>query len=367
MSPITALAIVLFQVLPEPAELPPPLFLVQDLPDASGTVTQRALVRVALDREHKCSLEAIVTKDQRFFGHFGGHHFCGESHVATRSGGVIDTLAKKVVHDVQHGELLGFEPGLVIYRVDNAQQTNAIYTFDLRTGRVEQLAAPGHWKLFGGKSPDKRKGVVATRGGRFSVTQVAAAETGREPAGIDLHCPSDRALSGESGLCVWLDSERILTHDKAGELLVADVQDNKTPWLTIAGAADDPRNLPRLLFDGLGQIVYRCGGTHYLIDVQTPSATRLQWHALGHDFEASAAESLGAPRTIRYLGKVIGQRVCDPFAVQTAPGLIAVASLEPAPANTRPFRCLALWSLKRNQWHVERIYVNNLIGFAKKR
>jgi len=358
MTLLTTLAIGLLQALPVPAALPPPLFIVQDLPDANGTVTKRALVRVALDREHRCSLDTIVTKDQRFFGHFGGHYVWDESYVATRSGGVIDTLAKQVINDVQHGELLGFEAPRVIYRVHNGQETNSIYAFDLRSKTVEKLASPGHWKLFGGKSPDKQKGVGANGAGLVVVIQLAAAEVGRDKTAIDIHCPRDVSLSGETFQCLWLDDERILTHAKAGELLLSNINGNIAPWLTIDGAKEDRLSRPRLTTDRLGRIIYRCGNADYLIDVKAQAASKLEWHALGHDFEASAG---GTPRAIRYLGKEIGRWECDPYAVQTAPGLIALPFRKTGEPGAR---YLAVWSLKRGEWQVQNILVNNVIGWG---
>src|SRR4051812_29787967 len=110
MTRLATVALAFLHAFPVSAAPPPSLFVIQDLPDPGGSVARRALVRVRLDPDHHCFVETIVTKDQRFFGHFGGHYLWDDRYVATRSGGVIDISSQRVIHDFQDGSLLGFEP-----------------------------------------------------------------------------------------------------------------------------------------------------------------------------------------------------------------------------------------------------------------
>ncbi len=62
-----------------------------------------------MNRENKLVRETLVSRDQRFFGHFGGHQIALGRFIVTSYGGVIDIQAKKVILDEQDGKLLGLE------------------------------------------------------------------------------------------------------------------------------------------------------------------------------------------------------------------------------------------------------------------
>lgn len=54
----------------------PGLYVVENVKSDRGLETQN-LVRVSMDRENKLVRETLLSKDGRFFFHFGGHRIAG--------------------------------------------------------------------------------------------------------------------------------------------------------------------------------------------------------------------------------------------------------------------------------------------------
>jgi hypothetical protein len=152
------------------------LYVIEDI---GGVVETRSLVRLSFDREKKLVKETLLTKDQRFFGHFGGHRLALDRYLVTSYCGIIDIQTCKVINDEQNGSLLGIEGGKVFYRYPASgyhfDTSGQVFSYDLNEGKLEKVKAGGYWDLPGTISPHKSMSVTQES------KQVLLHQAGKEP------------------------------------------------------------------------------------------------------------------------------------------------------------------------------------------
>lgn len=342
---------------------PPALYLIENVPSPNGVVETRSLVRLSMDRGNNLTKQTLLSKDQRFFGHFGGHRIALDQFVITRYGGVIDIRSGKVVQDELDGELLGVEDGKAIYRIDNANRTSGLFSYDLREHRREEIKSATHWDLPGAKSPDKSMSAVQADG------VVRLHQIGKEPKELarqfNFTYSKFSSSLGSGARCVWLDGSRILAVKANNELAVLTTRGKLETVIEVEGAPKEVLSPPGVWWDVNGRVIYSCGGKHFSIDVANKAASPLKRFAMGHGFEASASVDKNQRHVVYYGGNEIGQWVFNPFEARTAPGLIAFAYVEPRKyANLGYPEGVAVWDARIRGWHVSKMWVNDIIGWS---
>jgi len=344
----------------------PALYVVENVSDpVEGVVNIRNLVRLSLDCDNQLIREVILSLDQRFFGHFGGHRIALERFVVTCYGGVIDIPSKKVIHNEQDGELLGLDDGKVIYRVNDHRGKNEVFYFDLKERKLGKVEKESHWYLPGVKSPDKTMSVQQDRDSVLRLHQLGKApkELGKDFT-ITL-CPGSSALPRVP--CLWLDNKRIITVQTNRKLVIITTDGVTEQFIEVKDAPAEVVGLPQLWLDKQGKVIYSCGGEHFWIDVHTKAASPLQRYSLGNGFEASVAVDQKQRRTVYHNGKEIGQWVFSPFDAETMPGRIGFAYVQPGEhANLGYPDGVAVWDARIGDWRViVGTWVNNIIGWSK--
>lgn len=348
----------LLHLAPIPTESPPALYLIEDIA-TQGVVKTRALIRISLNRDNKLVKETLLEKDQRFFGHFGGHLIAQGRFVVTRYCGVIDIRDRKVIHDEQHGELLGREDGKVIYRIDEDQPIS----FDLTTGKTTKLERGTHWELPGAKSPDNTMSVKQGHDGTLRLYRI-----GNKPLdlGKDFVITQSRYASLAPEIpCLWLDADHILTVQSNRKLVTVTTKGVVEQFVEVKDASNELLSSPTLWTDKAGRIIYSCGN-YFIVDTRTRMALPLDRFKLGNEFEASVEVDEEQRHTIFHAGKKIGEWVCFPLGAKTAPGLIALdyATLARDVKNLRYPTGVAIWSSATNEWQSMKLSVE-LIDWAK--
>jgi hypothetical protein len=352
----------------------PVLYYIEDKSSADGRgIDIRDLVGLFVDRDNKLQRETYLSAEQSYFGHFGGHFLVQEKRttrdritqqkfIVTKYGGVIDLQTRKVINDQKNGYLLGIEGGKVTYRIMGDGQATSTFAFDLKTCHLEKLEPGNHWDLPGHKSPNRTMSVSS--GGVISLHHLDGASKDLA-SGFSYRLSHLAAPSGTGVPCLWLDNERILTQRANGRLVI----------LTVGGAIDELPEIdaapaevfapPVLRRDAQERVIYSCDSKEFLIDLQNRRLTPLTRHALGNEFELSVSKDQLDRQSVYYQGKMIGQWICNPDDVRTAPGLIALAFVRPS-TNLRLFGPdgLAVWSNRNGEWKTVMCRVNSLIGWA---
>ena len=339
------------------------VYLIENVP-TQGLVLARNLVRLSSDGKGRLVSEVLLTQDQRFFGHDGGHRLVQERFVVTNFGAVIDIRSKKVIHDEQYGRLLGLDGEKVIYRVDNANRPNGIFAFDLKERKVSRVAKEGSWGLPGVKSPDQTMSVEST----FDALMLHQVGQAPKELGKGFHV-SYSPLSSTFGPSVplWLDGQRLLAVQANNKLAVMTTQGVVEQVIEVKGAPAAVVSTPTLWVDKQKRVIYSCGGGYFLANVENKTTSPLERIALGHGFEASVDTDQQRRHTIYHEGKAIGQWACNPWReAEAAPGLLAFA-YEPPGANaflSQPSG-VAVWDARVGDWRVHKMWVNDLIGWSK--
>ncbi len=343
------------------------LYAVENIADDQGVVKTRSLVRISMDRENKLVKETLLSKDQRFFGHFGGHRIVQGRFIVTGYGGVIDIQTRKVIHDEDDGEVLGLENDKVVYRINNSLRGSGLFSFDPKERKVEKLNKGGHWDLPGVESPDKTMSIETenTFDGVIRLHRLGQVpkELGK---GFRFTYRRDASWSREGATPLWLDDEHILAVQTNRKLAILTTQGRVEKSIEINDAPAGVLTPPRLWQDVKGRIIYSCGNKRYLIDVPNRPASPLKRYSLGHGFEASVAIDKEQRRPVYYESKAIGQWVFSPGESETAPGLIAFPYVRPAEhANLGYPAGVAVWNKRIGDWQMLKMSVNDLIGWSK--
>jgi hypothetical protein len=343
------------------------LYVIENLTSDRGVVETRNLVRLSMDRENKLVKETLLSKDQRFFGHDGGHRIVLGRFIVTKYAGIIDVQAGKVINDEQDGEVLGVEDGKVVYRIDNTFRLSGVFSFDLKELKVAMVKKGEHWDLPGVKSPDKTMS-IETQG--FYDGVIRLHRLGKEPKELakDFRITYSYLASAflKGAPCLWLDGEYILAGQTNRKLVILTTQGAVETSIEIKDAPAEVLSPPYLWRDTQGKIIYTCGGEDFLIDVPNRVASPLKSYSLGHDFEASVAVDKYSRRSVFYKGKAIGQWVFNDREAVTAPGLIAFTYVRPSEgANLGYPDGIAVWNTRVGDWQTIKMWVNDLIGWSR--
>lgn len=344
-----------------PPRSPATLYVVENLAPR-GVVDERSLVRLTFGKDGRVARETILTRDQRFFGHSGGHRLVtGGRFLATAYGGVVDLVDRKVIHDEELGKLLGLDGGRVVFLMENANRQEGYFAFDTATRSLSKLKDPGHWDLPGAKSPDRTKSVHR---GFDAILRLYRVDGTAKDLGRTFrinYSPLSSSHSPEVP-CLWLDDRRILTQEANGKLAVVDVDGKVEPLLAIpdAPAVVSPTHLAR---DPRGRVLYTCGALERVIDVDRRKAVPFDWLDLGHGFEASREPDGLGRHEVRREGQSIGRWKFSPHEAATAPRLIAFPFCLIGDNLGYPEGVL-LWS-PGTGWQSAKLWPNDVVGWAE--
>ncbi len=357
----------LLHILAPQAEASPALYVIENVASGQGTVDTRSLVRLSMDRENKLVKETLVSRDQRFFGHFGGHRIALGRFILTSYGGVIDIQSKKVILDEQDGKLLGLEDGKVFYRIENTFRVSGLFSFDLNERKVTEAGKGSHWDLPGVISPDK---TMSVESGILYAGVIRLHRQGKAPQelakGFGFTYSTLASPTGGGPPCLWLDGEHILAGQANRKLVILTTQGTVEKPIEINDAPAEILSPPHLWRDQQGRVIYSCGEKYFLIDVPKGDASPLKRHSMGHGFEASVAVDAQRRRSVYHDGELIGQWVFNPLQAETAPGLLAFAYVHPDEnANLGYPDGVAVWNKHVGDWRTIRIWVNDLIGWSR--
>jgi hypothetical protein len=316
-----------------------------------------------MDRENKLVRETLLTEDQRFFGHFGGHRIALGRFIVTRYGGVIDIGARRVIHHEVDGELLGLEGGNAIYRINNSFRSSGLFSFDLNELKVAKLKEGGHWDLPGLKSPDNTMSIETGYDGVMRLHRPGKAP--RELAKVVItYSKFASAFLGDAP-CLWLDDEHILAGQSNRTLAILTTDGAVEGSIEIKDAPAEVLTPPRLWRDERGQVIDSCGGKEFLIDVPNRVASPLESYSLGHGFEASVVVDKESRLSVSHDGQAIGRWVFNPHEAATAPGLLAFPYVRPSKdANLGYPDGIAVWDARAGDWQTLKMRVNDLIGWS---
>jgi hypothetical protein len=352
---------------PHPALPQLSLVLVENVVGPRGTVDTRRVVRVGVRNGKLHPAVTIWEGEQRFFGHFGGHHLVGARYLATKFGGVIDLRDKKVINEEDNCEFCGTEGTKVIYRKLNGDREHGVFSFDLATHKVQKEAnlGEGKYTLVGVRSPDGT--ATIENAPSFGADELVLHQVGSKPKSLGKGFRIDIGpLSSTFGPTpvLWLNTGVVLTQRGNGKLVTVDVAGKVTDLLTIKDAPKDLVSAPYLFRDGSNRIIYVCGPTQYTIDVEKKTATVSEWRDVGHGFEIAWERHEKFGHKLRHNGKEFGSINCWPYTARTAPGLLAVE----ARYDQEPFgqpECVAVWSVDVGEWQTVKLWPNSIVGWIK--
>ena len=340
------------------------LVVVEEVTGEGGTVDTRRVLRIGVRNGKLLPAEKVWEGDQRFLGHFGGHHrVVADRYFVTKFGGVIDLRDGKVLNDEQNAEFCAFDGAKVHYRHTDGGAT--AYSFDLATGKAkkEAKAAEGKYAFPGVLSPD---GSAAIEAGPVA-DELILHQVGAKPKSLGKGFRIDIGPASSSfgpTPILWLNNGSVLTQRGNGKLVTLDVAGKVTELLTIKDAPKDLVSAPYLSRDPSGRVVYTCGRETYTIDVEKKTATKSEWQDLGHGFEAHRARQPKVGYRLRHNGKEIGPLNCWPHTARTAPGLLAVEAQYGQEDFAQP-ECVGVWSADVGEWQSVKLWPNCVVGWVK--
>jgi hypothetical protein len=337
------------------------LYLIENV-DEKGGVRKRSLVRWRFVKGEAQPKEIVLTLDQRYFGHFGGHRLAQDRYLITHFGGVIDLKEKKVVSEEELGELLGVEGKDVIYRVNNTRRESGIFAFDLTTRKLRKLDSPGAWGLPGVPSPDRKASAEVDWSSELQLhTPDGKKETLGKGFGYGLSPLA--SPSGRGAPVLWVDCDRILSQTNNGKLVTVRRDKTVKPLVEIPNL-ELPISTPSLRRDPDGTIVYRCGSHDFAIDVPAAKATPYDWIALGHGFDCEEAQNPAYGHILRHERNEIGRLWCSWYRAATAPGCLAVPYGEVG-SNLGYPKGVKVWLKSTGKWATLDLWVNDLVGWIR--
>lgn len=365
------------------------LLLIEDVVTKDGLIGIRDLMRYRFRDGRFVGKERLLSREQRFFSHFGGHRVLSDRYVVTKFGGVFDLRAGRLIHDEDNGDYRGHDAHRVVFRVDNAFRDGGVFAFDLTTNRVAKLSKPGPWGLVGERCPWRPVSIDGDFGnGKLWLNH---ADGRREPLGdgFAFQLSPLASPSGRGAPVLWLDARRALTQQGNGKLVILDTQTKqvelavdiplkRTPADAVAvieladilkrpGAMpqrpdDLPISHPRLFRDPDGNVVYSCVG-EYVIDVGRKTFAPRFWQALGHGFDCEVRENVNHGRIVRYRGEEIDRLWCLPAGAVTAEGYLAIPYYRRGGSTGYPAG-VRVWSARTRGWTDIPVGLNSLVGWA---
>lgn len=248
------------------------------------------------------------------FGH-GGNRIYQNRYAITRWGDIIDVKKKKILH-VSDGDLLRLEGSRVYIQV-NKNDDNALYYYDLESGKYIRVRKTDTGMFFGVLSPNGTRSLI-----NLSLNlEVCEYAKGCEPIRGTFAVKAEPDVSSSEMLrtpVYWLSDEVLLTQRTNGELVTVNVvTQHISPFLTIPTEGLSKGN-PLLYLDDDGNLLYRCGKT-YRIDIEKRSYS-IWTGNLKNDF--TVKYSAGADRQFMFRAADIGKVWST--GSKTATGHIAV-------------------------------------------
>jgi hypothetical protein len=234
------------------------------------------------------------------------------------------------------------------------------FAFDLERARLTPLDGAGKWALRGRISPDGTKSAAEDRSGGIVLHRFGQAP---KSLGDDffVHYSVNSSIFGHPPM-LWLDDDRLLTQIGNGKLVVVNVEDgSRSPPLDVP-ATNEIVAPPGLWRDAEGAIIYECGRSASLVDVDARRWQRYVWQRLGHGFETSLDRA--DERPIRYDGRTIGRFIILSGSEAVTAGHVAVVTSEDRVAM--PWgRCVRVWSAASEKWTVLDGSCDRIIGWVK--
>ena len=325
----------------------------------------RNLVRLSDGPNGTIARETILTREQRFFSHFGGHQMVDGRFVLTPFGSVIDVETKQLINDEQDATFLGVEDGKVVYEIEKDRRETGLFAFDLKTHKVEKIAKVGHWTLRGDKSPDRTMSVSCGGRGEIRLHKLDGSTTKLAEGFYVNYSILSSIISGAP--CLWLDNDRILTQRRNGQLVLLHV-DGRAEDLPLRMPAPEVISPPCLWFDGEGHVIYSCGAIPgpnipaenlHLIDVAAKTSSPLTEYALGHGFRVSIARD-GEIAAVTHGKRSIGPRTFNRHSAAAAPGVLGVVDSDGLRSRSE----VAIWSDRSRKWRSIPMTINEIVGWG---
>lgn len=332
------------------------LLLIENLwSENDGVCRERQLVRYRFRGGKVLPKEVLLKREQRFFGHFGGHRLHAKRYVVTPFGGVFDLKKSAVIHDESHGRVLSLEKERVVYQIVNARRESGVFAFEFATQKVTKLG--GLWLRPGLRSPDGTATVETTYDGRLVLHRIDA-----EPRVLaeDVRAHLSMLSSGMPKAPVhWLDDRSILTQTDNGVLVAIGLDGKRAPFLDLS-VEREPISSPTLAIQADGTLHYVCGESRYRIDGEKQEARAVAWRPLGHGFQVREKRRNEPMQVFRENGAVIGEWVALAYDAVTAAGRLAVPYAEPKSLGYP--KGVKLWNSTEHKWHEIACSVNALVG-----
>jgi hypothetical protein len=341
------------------------LIVVENVIGPRGTVDTHRVLRVGVRNGKLHPAETIWEGDQRFLSHFGKHRLVGDRYLVTAYGGVIDLRDRKVINKAESGDFCGVEGNKLLFRKVLGFREAEARTFDLATHKEKKEAdlCEGKYALLGVLSPD---GSTAIESGPVS-DELVLYQVGSKPKslgkGFHIDISNLSSTFGPTPL-LWLNTGTVLTQRGNGKLVTVDVAGKVTDLLTIKDAPKDLVSAPYLFRDGSNRIVYSCGVSHYVIDVEKKTARVSEWQDVGHGFEIAWEKQEKFGHKLRHNGKEFGSINCWPYSARTAPGLLALEARYDQEWFGQA-ECVAVWSVDVGEWQTIKLWPNDIVGWMK--
>jgi hypothetical protein len=342
---------------PRPAVGEVSLLFTQWTPNKDGVETTHRLLRVRFRSGVMQEPEVVWEGERAFLSELSYHRLIDNRFLMTASGGVLDVVAKKVIHPEQGADWCHVQGTRVVYRVEQDGRDQGIFAFDLVTRNVENLSKLGDpdYDWFGywhqRISPDGRRIVVGKE-----VSTVY--EAGKKPRSLGKGFTVTGGWFGAPLIdpprpILWLDNDRILTQVRNGELVTVKLDGTRTPVVKVPSTETPDEGMPTLHRDGGGRVIYFCSRATYVIDVDAKTWQREEWVDLGHGFTASLSQNNDAAPELRYRGDAI-RRAWS--AGLTTEGYLAIVDDDGE---------VRVWSASTREWSVLKMTSDVMIGWMK--
>lgn len=228
---------------------------------------------------------AIKTDDVRF--DLGANRIYRNRFLVTDWGDVVDLSTRKVVHQSK-GELVEIDGDHVVIKLNRTDQ-EGIFTYNLQTGKYEQLKSPNVYEIKGELSPDKK--YVASKdyskGLIFKEVKTGKEKVVKGSFGVGLS--SEASEFGKLPI-LWLDNSRVLTQNSNGDLRIVHINGKVERVLQI-DLKNEPYKSPELYRNANGEIIYSCYDS-FIIDLENKKSRKYESFAIGEGFHFKADESV---------------------------------------------------------------------------
>lgn len=340
----------------------PTLILSECAPHPEGLCKEIELVRYEFckgELTRRVNLQKPRHEDVHF--NLGQSRIIDQRYAVSHWGDIFDLEENTLLH-IGVGTYLGVEANLVYHWVNNINYPQGVYTYDLSSNRYHLLAAPGKWALPGRLSPDGKKSIVGSPFGDGAAT-LHTLNGKPKTIATGLEVELDRLASTLSKPpFLWVDNDTVLTQKSNGKLILLDMDGTIHPLVEIPDLKPLISN-PKLDPGPDGQVIYRCGGACFEIDIEGRRYDAMQWMPIGDGFEIELYRGKKRGMRIRHQGRVIGEYWCKRSSAATTDGHIAVEH-GPVGSNLGYPEGVMVWSAESTQWtEIPIPFIENIIGW----